>query len=56
MARFLKILATRPFDLRQAEEQRDYVRLSASTFVQDDPEWRDTQHSQPHGAASARVA
>lgn len=40
MGGFMKILATRPFDLRRAEDARDYVRLAAPTFSQDDPDWR----------------
>ncbi|SLN74029.1 NAD(P)H azoreductase [Roseovarius albus] len=40
MGGFLKILATRPFDLDRAKAQRDYVRLSSPSFSQDDAAWR----------------
>ncbi|WP_370402454.1 NmrA family NAD(P)-binding protein [Sulfitobacter sp. JB4-11] len=42
MAGFAKILATSPFDLRRAEEARDYPRLGDPTFSQDDPRWSAT--------------
>lgn len=53
---FLKILATRPFDLDRAQAQRDYVRLSSPTFCQDDEAWSashqaPTQHSLPKRVA-----
>lgn len=41
MGGFLKILATRPFDLERAQAQRDYVRLTAPKFSQDDVSWRE---------------
>lgn len=43
-AGFLKILATRPFNLKRAEEQRDYVHLSAPRFSQDDAAWSHGHH------------
>ncbi len=53
---FLKILATRPFDLDRAQAQRDYVRLSSPTFCQDDEAWSarhqaTTQPSLPRSVA-----
>lgn len=42
MAGFAKILATRPFDLRRAEDARDYDRLADPKFSQDDPCWSAT--------------
>lgn len=42
---FLKILATRPFDLDRAQLQRDYVQLSSPSFSQDDAEWRETHQT-----------
>lgn len=51
MASFAKILATRPFDLRQAEEARDYPRPHAPTFSQDDTSWLKT-----HGPKSSEVS
>ena len=56
MGGFLKILATRPFDLDQAQVRRDYVRLSSPSFSQDDAAWRVSH--QPHASQDtpARVA
>ena len=56
MGGFLKILATRPFDLDQAQVRRDYVRLSSPSFSQDDAAWRVSH--QPHVSQDtpARVA
>lgn len=51
---FLKILATRPFDLKRAEDQRDYVRLVLPSFAQDDPGWRDSHYPQPQKSAPVR--
>jgi NAD(P)H dehydrogenase (quinone) len=53
---FLKILATRPFDLKRAEDQRDHVRLALPTFAQDDPGWRDSHRPQPQKPAPVRGA
>ena len=39
VARFMKILATGPFDLERAEARRDYVRLTAPSYCQADEEW-----------------
>lgn len=47
MASFAKILTTRPFDLRQAEAVRDYVRPATPTFSQDDPSWQETHRPAP---------
>lgn len=56
MAGFLKILATRPFDLRRAEEQRDYVCPSEPTFAQDDPDWYARHRPAQPATATARIA
>ncbi|MBO9418236.1 NmrA family NAD(P)-binding protein [Labrenzia sp. R4_2] len=56
MARFAKILATRPFDLKRAEAERDYVQLSAPVFAQDDASWRATHQSASISLPTARVA
>lgn len=42
---FLKILATRPFDLDRAQAQRDYILFPSPTFSQDDAEWRRNHSS-----------
>lgn len=39
---FLKILVTRAPDIAAIEAQKDFVRLEATTFCQDDAEWRDS--------------
>ncbi len=39
MAGFLKILGTSAFNLEQAQSQRDYVRVEAPSFCQDDETW-----------------
>mgnify|MGYP001827020914 CR=1 FL=1 len=54
VAGFLKILATRPFDLERAQRQRDYVQLSSPSFSQDDAEWQ-ARHS-PIGNRKAATA
>ena len=53
---FLKILATRPFDLDRAQAQRDYVRLSSPIFCQDDPGWRDSHQRRASQEPSVRAA
>lgn len=53
---FLKILATRPFDLKRAEDQRDYVRLARPCFAQDDPDWCDSHRPQPQKPTPVRAA
>ncbi len=50
MGGFLKILTTRPFDLDRAQAQRDYFRLAAPTFSQDDADWRNS-----HGKSAAAL-
>ncbi len=45
MGGFLRILATRPFDLDRAQAQRDYVRLATPVYSQDDAAWRDSHQS-----------
>ncbi|MFN3228145.1 MAG: NmrA family NAD(P)-binding protein [Hyphomicrobiales bacterium] len=54
MGGFAKILLTRPFDLKAAEEARDYVRIAEPAYAQDDAEWPGA-HS-PRDAAHLRVA
>ncbi len=39
MSGFLRILATRPFNLDRAQAQRDFVQLSSPSFSQDDAAW-----------------
>ncbi len=56
MGGFLKILATRPFDLDQAQAQRDYVRLSSPIFSQDDAAWLVSHNSHVPLALPARAA
>ncbi len=46
LAGFLKILATRPFDLKAAEGVRDYPQLTNATFVKDDLSWSETHKAQ----------
>ncbi|MEM8878037.1 MAG: NmrA family NAD(P)-binding protein [Pseudomonadota bacterium] len=53
---FLKILATRPFDLDRAQAQRDYVRLSSPSFSQDDAAWWDSHQPQSPERAPLRIA
>lgn len=60
MAGFLRILATRSLDLDRVQAERDYVRLSAPTFSQDDGAWRDSHRTQgrrcaPPDRTAARV-
>jgi NAD(P)H dehydrogenase (quinone) len=54
MGGFAKILLTRPFDLRAAEEARDYVRIAEPAYAQDDAEWRGGHTARD--AAHLRVA
>ena len=56
MARFFKILATRPFDLQRAQDKLNFVRHSSASFSQDDPEWRDTHTPQMNKTMPVRVA
>lgn len=53
---FLKIGTTRPFDLRRAEEARDYVHLAAPIFSQDDAQWRSVHAAPEPSAARLHVA
>lgn len=53
---FLKILATRPFDLKHVEDQRGHVRLAMPIFAQDDPGWCDSHHLQPQKPVPIRAA
>ena len=53
---FLKILATRPFNLDRAQAQRDYVRLSSPTFCQDDAAWLASHQFPSLHPAPSRVA
>lgn len=51
---FLKILATRPFNLRKAEDARDFVRLRSPIFSQEDPDWlANHQPVKPQGTKAA---
>ncbi|MBT8476237.1 MAG: NmrA family NAD(P)-binding protein [Rhodobacteraceae bacterium] len=54
MGGFAKMLLTRPFDLKAAEDARDYVRIAEPTYAQDDAEWRGSHP--PLEAAHLRVA
>ncbi|NNK79178.1 MAG: NmrA family NAD(P)-binding protein [Litoreibacter sp.] len=56
MARFLKILAARPFDLRDAEKARDYVRPQTPVFSQDDPAWLASHHPEKPRVATVVAA
>ncbi len=56
MGGFLKILATRPFDLERAQAQRDYVRLAAPAFSQDDAAWRNSHRPSRRGLKPVRAA
>ncbi|WP_297767512.1 NmrA family NAD(P)-binding protein [uncultured Roseovarius sp.] len=56
MGGFLKILATRPFDLMKAEEARDYVRPPNPAFSQDDPAWLDSHRPVKTRAATVVAA
>lgn len=56
MAGFMKILLTRPFDLKTAEEARDYPRIAEPDYAQDDAVWRDTHSASLRDAAPLRVA
>lgn len=53
---FLKILATRPFDLDRAQMQRDYVQLSSSSYCLDDAAWTEGHQSNGEAAPPMRVA
>ncbi|MEM0948735.1 MAG: NmrA family NAD(P)-binding protein [Pseudomonadota bacterium] len=53
---FLKILATRPFDLDRAQSLRDYVQLSSPVFCQDDPEWSEKREGRMLQSAPVRAA
>lgn len=53
---FMKILATRPFDLERAQTLRDYVRLSSPVFCQDDPAWLARHQCRAELSAPTRVA
>ena len=56
MGGFLKILLTRPFDLRRAEDARNFVRLTDPHYAQDDDHWRDSHTAPSRGATPRRVA
>ena len=56
MAGFAKIIATRPFDLRSAEDARDYVRLADPTFSQEDPRWSATHAPDRPATTSVHAA
>ncbi len=56
MGGFLKLLATRPFDLDRAQAQRDYVRLDAPIFSQDDFGWSSSHQPRPRQDTAPRVA
>lgn len=53
---FLKILTTRPFNLKGAETARDYVQLANPAFAQDDADWRQNHHPKPQNLPAAQVA
>ncbi len=53
---FLKILATRPFDLERVQAERDYVRLSTPSFSQDDPDWLESHRPGTPRQTPKRVA
>jgi uncharacterized protein YbjT (DUF2867 family) len=53
---FLKILATRPFDLDRAQALRDYVRLTSPVFCQDDAAWSASHQPRDQQPAPMRVA
>ena len=54
VGRFLRILSTRPFNLRQAEDARDFVRLRSPVFSQEDPDWlANHQPEKPQGTKAA---
>jgi len=56
MSEFVKILLTRPFDLQEAEDARDHVRISDPDFAQDDAQWRDGHSAPSRSAAPLRLA
>jgi len=56
MAGFLKILATRPFDLERTQADRDYVRLADPTFCRDDGTWLASHEGPTQAAHPAKAA
>ncbi|MFA3916306.1 NmrA family NAD(P)-binding protein [Ruegeria hyattellae] len=56
IGRFLKILATRSFDLDHAQMQRDYVRLSSPLYCQEDAAWLERHQTRALQTDPVRIA
>jgi len=56
MAAFMKILVTRPFNLRRAEDDRDFVHVTEAAFAQDDLAWRESHQPSVARPGAVRAA